>query len=231
MAFTPSEEALLRQLLDQNTELLNLADSESEIISKLGATKVTLSDLDAASSTNDSDLVLARQGTEDKSLTLSLLRSYAQGNSVLLTGTQYVAGFKSFGDGIGINTRPFGERGMYAANTTFVQDAIYDLHNRIAPAQSYQDVTSDRDLGTTYFNTGNYPYFVFVTLNDIGSNSDAPDLILSKAGSVTATISLGNLVGSSGYKLNFSFIAFPDQGYQVSNAGCTLSQWIEAQAV
>ena len=230
MAFTPSEEALLRQLLDQQSELLNLADSESEIISKLGATKVTLSDLDAASSTDDSDLLLARQGTEDKSLTLDLLRSYAQGNSVLLTGTQYVAGFKSFGDDIGINTRPFGDRGVYAANTTFVQDAIDGLHNRIAPAQSYQDVTSDRDLDTTYYNTGNYPYVVFVTLNDNGT-SGAPDLILSKAGSVTATIPLGNLDGSSGYKLNFSFIAFPDQGYQVTSDGCTLSQWVEAQAV
>ncbi len=45
MAFTPTEEALLKQLAAQNASLLNLAASETTIISKLGATKVTLSDL------------------------------------------------------------------------------------------------------------------------------------------------------------------------------------------
>jgi len=79
MAFTPTEEALLKQLAAQNASLLNLAASETTIISKLGATKVTLSDLDAVTTPADADIMLARQGTDDKGLALSLLKEYSQG--------------------------------------------------------------------------------------------------------------------------------------------------------
>jgi len=62
MALTPTEEALVRQLLDEQAALLSLAGNEATITSKLGATKVTLSDLTAASSVADADLMLLRQG-------------------------------------------------------------------------------------------------------------------------------------------------------------------------
>lgn len=78
MALTSTEEALVRQLLDQQAAILSLAGNEATITSKLGATKVTLADLVAASSVADADLLLMRQGTNDKSVTPLLLKGYAQ---------------------------------------------------------------------------------------------------------------------------------------------------------
>lgn len=75
MALTPTEEALVRQLLDQQAAILSLAGNEATITSKLGATKVTLSDLAAASSVGDADLFLTRQGVTDKSVTGQVLKT------------------------------------------------------------------------------------------------------------------------------------------------------------
>lgn len=77
MSLSPAEEALVRDLIAQNAALLSLASSESTIISKLGATKTTLSALTAASSLADSDLMLVRQGVTDKSVTGAILKAFA----------------------------------------------------------------------------------------------------------------------------------------------------------
>ena len=76
MALTTTEEALVRQLLDQQAAILSLAGNEATITSKLGATKVTLANLVAASSLADADILLARQGTTDKSVTAKKLVEY-----------------------------------------------------------------------------------------------------------------------------------------------------------
>lgn len=76
MALTSTEEALVRQLLNQQAAILSLAWNEATITSKLGATKVTLSDLTLAGSLSNSDLFLVRQGTQDKSLLASTLHDY-----------------------------------------------------------------------------------------------------------------------------------------------------------
>jgi len=78
MSLTAQEEALVRQLLDQQASLLSLAGNEATITSKLGATKVTLSDLVSASNIGDSDLFLTRQGTTDKSVSAAVLRAKLQ---------------------------------------------------------------------------------------------------------------------------------------------------------
>lgn len=78
MALTAAEEALVRELIAQNPELLSLAGNEATIISKLGASKKNLSQLAAALSLNDTDLLFTRQGTSDKSVTPLLLKGYAQ---------------------------------------------------------------------------------------------------------------------------------------------------------
>ena len=77
MALTAAEEALVRQLIAQNPELLSLAGNEATIISKLGASKKNLSELAAALSLNDTDLAFVRQGTSDKSVALSVLKAFA----------------------------------------------------------------------------------------------------------------------------------------------------------
>ena len=76
MSLTATEEALVRQLLDQQAAILSLAGNEATITSKLGATKVTLSDLVAASALADTDLLLTRQGVNDKSVRADILASY-----------------------------------------------------------------------------------------------------------------------------------------------------------
>lgn len=82
MALTPAEEVQVRELLAEEAELLSLAANETAILSKLAATKVNLSSLAAASSGNASDLLLTRQGVNDKSITLDLLTQFVLGNGV-----------------------------------------------------------------------------------------------------------------------------------------------------
>lgn len=77
MALSAAEEALVRELIAQNPELLSLAGNEATIISKLGATKKNLSQLAAAMSLNDTDLAFVRQGSSDKSVALSVLKAFA----------------------------------------------------------------------------------------------------------------------------------------------------------
>jgi len=76
MALTTVEEAQTRELLAQQAAILSLADSEATIISKLGATKVNLSQLPSATVLADADLMLVRQGTTDKSGAFSLIKSW-----------------------------------------------------------------------------------------------------------------------------------------------------------
>ena len=76
MSLTATEEALVRQLLDQQAAILSLAGNEATITSKLGATKATLADLVAASGVADADLLLTRQGTTDKSVRADILAAY-----------------------------------------------------------------------------------------------------------------------------------------------------------
>lgn len=77
MSLTPTEEAQTRQLIAQEAPLLTLAASEATIISKLGATKVNLSQLPAATIVADADLLLIRQGTTDRGVPASALKTYA----------------------------------------------------------------------------------------------------------------------------------------------------------
>lgn len=88
MSLSLTEEALVRQLLDQQAAILSLAGNETTITSKLGATKVTLTDLTSAVSVGDSDLLLTRQGVTDKSVTPLLLRNYAQIGAATQKGVQ-----------------------------------------------------------------------------------------------------------------------------------------------
>lgn len=86
MALTASEEAQLRSLLDQQAAILSLAGNEATITSKLGATKVNLSDLTAASTLGDTDLFLVRQGGTDKSVAALVVKTGLSGNAVQKSG-------------------------------------------------------------------------------------------------------------------------------------------------
>ena len=90
MALTVTEEAIVRQLIEQQAALLSLAESESTIISKLGATKVTLADLASASAINDADLFLVRQGTTEKNVSGAIIKALA--SSTVSGATETAAG-------------------------------------------------------------------------------------------------------------------------------------------
>lgn len=87
MALTSTEEALVRQLIDQQAAILSLAGSESTIISKLGATKVTIADLTSASSIADADLFLIRQGTTEKNVSGAVVKALASASVAGATET------------------------------------------------------------------------------------------------------------------------------------------------
>jgi len=72
---TPTQEAQVLALVAQEAALLSLASEEPAIISNLGATDVSLSDLSAASSLADADLLLVRQGGTDKSISGAIVKA------------------------------------------------------------------------------------------------------------------------------------------------------------
>lgn len=75
MALTATEEALLRDLLAKQAQLIALANNETTITAKLGSTKATIDDLTAATTVADSDLMIIRQGGVDKKLPVSVVKS------------------------------------------------------------------------------------------------------------------------------------------------------------
>jgi len=96
MALTPTQEAQVLELINQQPALLSLANNEATITSKLAATKVNLGQLSPATTLADSDLMLVRQGVVEKSATGAVLKTLAQTGAVLTTGYQTIAGVKTF---------------------------------------------------------------------------------------------------------------------------------------
>jgi len=90
MALSATEEALIRELLDQQAAILSLASAESTIISKLGATKVTVPDLIAASNITDADMFLLSQSGSDKNVTGAILKAYT--TPVIRNATESASG-------------------------------------------------------------------------------------------------------------------------------------------
>lgn len=76
MALTSTEEAQTRELLAKQAALLSLAGNETTITSKLGATKVNLSQLPSATAIADADLFLIRQGTTDKGVGALAMKAF-----------------------------------------------------------------------------------------------------------------------------------------------------------
>lgn len=72
---TPTQEAQVLELINQQAALLSLAGNEATITSKLAATKVNLGQLTPATTIADADLLLVRQGVTDKSTSVSILKS------------------------------------------------------------------------------------------------------------------------------------------------------------
>ena len=108
MSLTPTQEAQVLELLNQQAALLSLAQNEATITSKLAATKVNLGQLTPASSLADTDLMMVRQGVVEKSTTGSVLWNYiktAIGVATdTVTGVSRVATQAEVNAGTGTNT-------------------------------------------------------------------------------------------------------------------------------
>ena len=101
MALSPTEEALIRQLLGQQAAILSLAGSEPTIMSKLSATKVTIPELPTAGTLAAGDLVVARQDVTDVKLTLATLKTFvtAGGSTIAFEdGTAALPSITNLGD-------------------------------------------------------------------------------------------------------------------------------------
>lgn len=116
MALSPTQEAQVVALIDKDSELLTLADNQAAIITNLGATDVSLTDLTAATSLDDTDIILIRQGVTDKSISGQTIKNSIQ--SFIQDGTgavevslqskaKQILHAKDFGgvwDGVGVDT-------------------------------------------------------------------------------------------------------------------------------
>lgn len=85
MALTQTQEQQVLQLVDQLPALLELAERNALIQSKLGAQKRNLSQLPAVVTPAPEDIVFVRQGVEDKTMTIAAITQVASGGSLIAT--------------------------------------------------------------------------------------------------------------------------------------------------
>ena len=244
MALTATEEALLRDLLAKQAQLIALANNETTITAKLGSTKATIDDLTAATTVADADLMIVRQGGVDKKLPVSVIKSdlvdlssYAPLASPALTGTPTAP------------TASTGTNNTQLATTEFVQDAkpaeatqaemeagteanVRSMSPlRVAQAiaalgesglgdgQVWTDVKASRAYGVTYTNSTGRPIEVFVT------NSGGSQLLKATVGSVVLG-QQSSTYNTSTPRQCFSFVVPNGSTYKVDCPG-TLEYWTE----
>jgi phage-related tail fiber protein len=216
MALSATEEALIRELLDQQAAILSLASAESTIISKLGATKVTVPDLVAASNITDADLFLLSQSGSDKNVTGAILKAYT--TPTINNATESVSGIVELataaetiaGSDATRATHPAGVKAaIYAAHTG--QVAFFAMNTPPAGFLTANGAEVSRTeyanlfavIGTTYgagngVSTFNLPQLggEFIRCLDNGRGVDAGRVIGSVQGDAIRNIT-GNITLSS----------------------------------
>ena len=222
MALTSQEEALIRQLLDQQAAILSLAGNEATITSKLGATKVTLADLVAASSLAAADLLLTRQGTTDKSVRADILARYIEAELGALFARLASPAFT------GTPTAPTATAGTNTtqlATTQFVSKAVSDITVANASetvAGKIEIATSAEAIAGTDTTRAITPARLRSALNAPGSapvfacrawvNFNGTGTVSIRASGNVSSITDN---GTGDYTVNFA-TAMPDVGYSVS---------------
>lgn len=159
MALTAVEEAQLRDLIAQQSALLSLAGVEATILSKLGATKVTLSDLPSATAINDADLLLLRQGTTDKSVTGLTFKGLIP---TVADASETVKGIVELATDAEVQTATDTSRAITPAG--FGSAAL-------GQNQTWQDVYASRVAGTTYTNSTGRPIMVAIMQASTGTQN------------------------------------------------------------
>lgn len=244
MALTATEEALLRDLLAKQAQLIALANNETTITAKLGSTKATIDDLTAATTVNDADLLIVRQGGVDKKLPVSAVKSdlvdlssYAPKASPDLTGTPTAPTAAA-----GTNTKQIAttafvqsekpsdatqaemEAGTQAAirgmSPLRVAQAIAALSaSGIGYGQTWQNVAASRSFGVTYTNSTGKPIEVSVTVygGTVALQTTVGGVVIGKQYST---------YNSNNPRHNMTFIVPNNTTYKVDYTG-TLEYWTE----
>lgn len=201
MALTSVEEAQLRDLIAQQSALLSLASSEATIISKLGATKKNIGNLSAASTFDDTDLLVVRQGTTDKSIAGSVVKSALAPTDASTT-----------------------VKGVVELATNAEAQALANALKAITPAtlaaaiigsnlQTWQDVTGSRALATVYTNSTGRPIQIFVT-----GNFDSGSVVLNGT----------TIAFTDGTAFAFINLIIPaGQTYRINGTSAVITSWSE----
>jgi hypothetical protein len=146
MALTPTEEAQVLALVAQEAALLSLAAEEPAIISNLGATDVSLSDLTAATTPADADLLLIRQGTTDKSVAASVLAAYiaaeVDAGFVNVSGDT-MTGILALFAGSTVPTPALFDTTTRIASTSFVMRALGNHSDSVTKTGAFSVVPAD----------------------------------------------------------------------------------------
>lgn len=174
MALTPTQEAQVLALIAQEAALLSLAANEAPIISNLGATDVILSDLAAASSVDDTDLLLIRQGTTDKSITGAIVKASA----TIPDATDSVKGKVSLAIAANYPSASDTEASTpaYVASAVIgVQGAFKALTASATGASANVSISADEVMLETPSNTYKVVRAVSLTLNTAGSGENGLD--------------------------------------------------------
>jgi len=153
MALTPVQEAQVLDLIAQQSALLSLAGVEATILSKLGATKVTLSDLPTATAINDTDLLLLRQGTTDKSVTGLTFKGLIP---TVADASETVKGIVELATNAEAQTGTDTSRAVTPAGIAA---------SSLGRGQTWQNLTGSRSSGVTYTNSTGKPIQVAVSVD------------------------------------------------------------------
>lgn len=209
MALTAVEEAQLRDLIAQQSALLSLAGVEATILSKLGATKVTLSDLPSATVINDADLLLLRQGTTDKSVTGLTFKGLIP---TISDASTTVKGIVELATNAETQTGTDTSRAITPENLKAIVPGF---------GQTLTNVLASRAGNTTYTNLSNRPLYVCIAATCVASANAT--LLLNG-------VSFGQIIGAGPSALNasFSILVPPGSTYRVNTSGTvTFTVWSE----
>lgn len=164
---------------------------------------IKISELNPLLTVEDADVLPIVDNAVTKKVTAAILRSYTQGNSVLLTGAQTVAGIKTFtsqlASTVATGTAPFS-----VASTTKVTNLNADLLDGLSSAD-FQATLSGTGIvkstaGTISYltdNTANWDSAYNDKINSAavtGSGTNTLTLTQQDAGTITATWVNGTLI-------------------------------------
>ena len=164
---------------------------------------IKISELNPLLTVQDADVLPIVDNGVTKKVTAAILRSYTQGNSVLLTGAQTVAGIKTFtsqlASSVATGTAPFS-----VASTTKVTNLNADLLDGLSSAD-FQATLSGTGIvkstaGTISYltdNTANWDTAYNDKINSAtvtGSGTNTLTLTQQDAGTITATWVNGTLI-------------------------------------